>query len=37
MLNTKIPMDAENYYIQSGDMKDFNESSRQITHQKPYP
>jgi len=23
MLNAKIPMDAENYYIQSGDMKDF--------------
>ncbi len=23
MLNGKIPMDAENYYIQSGDMKDF--------------
>jgi len=24
-------------YMQSGDMKDFNESSRQITHQKSYP
>ena len=23
MLNGKIPMDAENYYIQSGDMKIF--------------
>ncbi|MDK2050885.1 hypothetical protein [Aliarcobacter butzleri] len=23
MLNGKIPMDAENYYVQSGDMKDF--------------
>lgn len=25
LLNGKIPMDAENYYIQSGDMKDFSE------------
>ena len=23
LLNAKIPMDAENYYIQSGDMRDF--------------
>ncbi len=25
LLNGKIPMDAENYYIQSGDMRDFSE------------
>ena len=30
LLNGKIPMDAENYYIQSGDMKDFSKLIKKL-------